>query len=156
MYSCLFFTRVGLFLCLLSLCPLVLPVHATTYQWEDEQGNINFSDDLTRVPPSSREKVVEVPLPVSSGRTSTDKDAPAADAQEASDASPGVQDGVGSSGQDVDPYGDCMEKLDEKTQQLEKQLAADRARLEDLITGIRRTTITRKKRPVSANTVNGY
>jgi hypothetical protein len=41
----------------LTLVLFALPVFAVTYTWEDEQGTVNFSEDLGNVPAKYRKKV---------------------------------------------------------------------------------------------------
>jgi hypothetical protein len=48
---------------LLSLFILTSPASATIYKWVDQQGTINFADDLAKVPPDYRGSVEEINAP---------------------------------------------------------------------------------------------
>lgn len=52
---------------LIVLVLFAVPVFADTYEWEDDQGTVNFADDLGQVPKQYRKKVKivgeEEPLP---------------------------------------------------------------------------------------------
>ena len=44
------------FMILIALMLFALPVLAETYVWEDDQGTVNFADDLGKVPKKYRKK----------------------------------------------------------------------------------------------------
>ncbi len=146
MYSrllyCLAVTVLSLLVVGIPFPPLL---QAATYQWEDEEGNVNFSDDLTRVPPAFREKTVERSGPVSETGASGERRA-VSGMEDDSGVSGSTVAPAATSGEEADPYEECMEGVDQRKDKLEKQLAADKARLEDLTLGIRRTTLARAKR----------
>ena len=63
---------------ILIFCILASPVYGAIYKWEDKEGLVHFTDDLSKVPPDDRDKVEEVnitktgpsiPSPVPSGKT---------------------------------------------------------------------------------------
>lgn len=128
---------------LLGLLVFFLPVHAITYQWTDEQGNLHFTDDLTNVPPPQREKARIVPLPERTRTPSPVKTTPAPP----TDPLPVEEEPPFSMEPDrsppLDAAAQCKEELRGEKDRLKKQLASDQVRLEELNKLIHRTVRSR-------------
>jgi len=133
--------RVSSILLCLSVSWLALWGHpgeagATTYRWTDPQGNLHFTDDLTTVPSSYRDRVEIVPLPETSapspdpvvGRRPALDDANAEDEERA-----------------VAAYEECIAAVEKARGDLEVSLSEDRDLLDRLSRGLHRTSITRHK-----------
>lgn len=105
---------------------------ATFYSWQDAQGNTHFTDDLTRVPPSQRERVEvqdlpEYPVNVAPAAPPP-SDAPTQDPSEP-----------------VDNYKECQKKVTEEKEKWTLQLEQDEDRLVELNKVIHRATSARRK-----------
>jgi len=116
---------------------------AGMYKWTDAQGNVNFTDDVSRVPQSQRETVqaVSLPEPTSSDDTVVPPD-------NTLDAAPGSIPEIDNKGVVAAPGGadmQCLEAIDEERERLKKQLAEDQERL-DWVIKKRRYTTVRKNR----------
>jgi clan AA aspartic protease (TIGR02281 family) len=64
------------FLCIVFVLPFFFsPANAEIYKWVDDDGTVNFSDDLLNIPPSHRSgaKKIFSPAPEQTGSESTDE-----------------------------------------------------------------------------------
>ena len=102
----------------------------SAYRWEDKDGNVHFTDDLTRVPKPARDKVevLDMPSPPVSSQPVTDSYS----TEETETEKP-------------DPYAQCRAELDKETAKWTKQLEKDKEALEKLSREIHRTVYARKK-----------
>ncbi len=130
---------------LLLLAGYGFALAAETYQWEDSQGTPHFTDDLTKVPPSERDKVRVLPIPDPLSRP------PVAGSPPPPQPDPGPMDAAGplpvetGGPRGLDAYGKCRLELSKSTKRMEKQLTQDQARLEELNRMIHRTVTSRHK-----------
>jgi hypothetical protein len=130
--ACLFRVLSGFFLVVL----LAGPLHGgEVYMWKDSQGNAHFTDDLTQVPASERDKVNTLSLP----------DLPAP--PQPSDQGPGVSgpQGQGLEEEIEDPMATCQERIRKEVARLKKQLADDSRQVEEITRQIHRTGTSRRK-----------
>jgi hypothetical protein len=108
---------------------------AAFYKWEDADGNVHFTDDLTNVPPSHRDEVGVEELPeqpinitpapkVSTTPSTTPSKDPSKPANE---------------------YAACKKRVEEEKKRWSDQLDQDQARLVELNRLIRRTVTSRQK-----------
>jgi hypothetical protein len=116
-------------------CPRIS--QATIYRWQDAQGNTHFTDDLTRVPPSQRERVKVENLPEQPVNVvpaaPPPSDTPTKDPSEPVDSEP------------VDNYKECQKKVTEEKERWTRQLEQDEDRLVELNRVIHRATTSRRK-----------
>ncbi len=105
---------------------------ATFYKWQDAGGNIHFTDDLTRVPPSFRERARVQDLPEESINV-TPAPSPA--------AVPPADD----SSQPVDKYAECQKRVQKEKERWTRQLEENQDRLVELNRMIHRAVTARKK-----------
>ncbi len=124
----------GIALFVMALVTFVFPglSGATFYRWQDAEGNTHFTDDLTRVPPSQRERatvenVPEQPVNVAPA-------APPPSATPTQDPS-----------EPVDNYKECQKKVTEEKERWTNQLEEDQDRLVELNRVIHRATTSRKR-----------
>jgi len=108
---------------------------AAIYTWEDADGNVHFTDDLTNVPPSYRDEVgveelSEQPVNIT----------PAPPAVTAPSATPSREPS-----KPANEYAACKKRVEEEKERLSDQLAQDQGRLAELNTLIRRTVTSRQK-----------
>jgi hypothetical protein len=105
---------------------------ATIYKWQDAQGNTHFTDDLTRVPPSQRDRVKVENLPEQPVNVAPaplpPSNAPTVDSSEPDDS-----------------YEECLKKVTEEKERWTTQLEQDEDRLVELNRVIHRATTSRKK-----------
>jgi len=121
-------------LLVVALVAFVFPANsgATIYRWQDSEGNLHFTDDLMRVPPSYRERVQVEDLPEESVSVIPVPPMPS-DMQTEDQPDP------------VDAYAECRKELEAEKQRWSDQLREDRERLEELKRLIHRTVIARQK-----------
>ncbi len=105
---------------------------AAFYKWKDAEGNIHFTDDLTRVPPAFRDRARVQNLPEEALNV-TPAPPPAA-------ASPS-----GDSSQPVDQYAACQKRVKKEKERWTHQLEEDQDRLVELNRMIHRTVTARKR-----------
>lgn len=105
---------------------------ATIYRWQDAQGNTHFTDDLTRVPPSQRDRVEVENLPAEP--INVTPAAPTPPATSTKDPS-----------EPVDSYEECQKKVAKEKERWTRQLEQDEDRLVELNKAIHRATTSRKK-----------
>ena len=124
--------RIALFVMALVTFAFPRMSQATIYSWQDGQGNTHFTDDLTRVPASQRERVTVENLPEQPVNVAPaappPSDTPAMDPSEP-----------------VDNYKECQKKVTEEKERWTQQLEQDEDRLVELNRVIHRTTSARKK-----------
>lgn len=125
--------RIALFVMALVTFAFPRVSQATIYSWQDAQGNTHFTDDLTRVPPSQRDRVEvenlpEDPVNVTPVAVPPPSDAPTQDPSEP-----------------VDNYTECQKKVTEEKEKWTQQLEQDEDRLVELNSVIHRTTSSRQK-----------
>lgn len=105
---------------------------ATFYKWQDAEGNVHFTDDLTTVPPPYRERVKVQELPESTANVTPvsvkPQDTPAQE-------QPGSED----------PYSECQQRVQKEKERWTRQLEEDQDRLVELNRVIHRSTESRKK-----------
>ncbi len=106
---------------------------ATIYRWQDAQGNTHFTDDLTRVPPSQRERATVENLPEQPANV-TPAPSPPPPATPTQDPS-----------EPVDNYKECQKKVTEEKERWTNQLEEDQDRLVELNRVIHRATTSRKR-----------
>ena len=105
---------------------------AKVYEWQDAEGNMHYTDDLTTVPPSYRESVTVKDLPE--------------EAVSVAPVSIQPQDTqTKNQPESVDPYAECQEKVKEERERWTRQLEQDQDRLVELNRMIHRATASRKK-----------
>jgi hypothetical protein len=105
---------------------------ATVYQWQDKEGNVHFTDDLTTVPRSYREKVEVKDLP----EPSVSVTPVSVELQDAQTKTPPEPD---------DPYVECQERVEKEKERWTRQLEQDQDRLVELNRMIHRSTASRRK-----------
>lgn len=128
------FARISLFVMALVTFAFPQITQATIYSWQDAQGNTHFTDDLTRVPPSQRERVKVENLPEESVNVTPAAPPPSAmQTQDPSESEP------------VDNYKECQKKVTEEKERWTRQLEQDEDRLVELNKAIHRTSISRQK-----------
>ena len=107
----------------------------TIYSWQDEQGNTHFTDDLTRVPPSQRERVMVEHLPEQPVNV-TPAPPPAVPPSDTPD---------NDTFEPKDGYEECQKRVTEEKEKLTTQLEQDEDRLVELNRVIHRATTSRQK-----------
>jgi len=127
-----YYGRIALFVMALVTFAFPRMTQATIYRWQDAQGSTHFTDDLTRVPPSQRERVKVENLPEQPVNV-----APA--------APPPSDTPTKDPSEPVDNYGECQKKVTEEKERWTSQLEQDEARLVELNRVIHRATSSRKK-----------
>ena len=127
-----YYGKIALFVMALVTFAFPRVSQATFYSWQDAQGNTHFTDDLTRVPPSQRERV-EV------------QDLPEYPVNVAPAASPPPATPTQDPSEPVDSYKECQKKVTEEKEKWTQQLEQDEDRLVELNRVIHRTTSARKK-----------
>jgi hypothetical protein len=108
---------------------------AAIYTWEDADGNVHFTDDLTNVPPSYREEVRVEELseqPVNITPAPAAVTAPSATSSREPSKPP-------------NEYAACKKRVEEAKKRWSDQLAQDQGRLAELNRLIRRTVTSRQK-----------
>ena len=122
---------------------------AGTYKWTDAQGNLHFTDDISRVPQSERETVEIISLPEP---TSTyDSPAPPDDSLDTAAAgpespgSPPEMDTADVTAAPLGPDTSCLENIEEEREQLEAQLAEDQERLAWVVKKRRYCTVRKNR-----------
>ena len=132
--------RIALFV--LALVTFAFPrmSQATIYSWQDAQGNTHFTDDLTRVPASQRERVEVENLPAQPANVTPAAPAPPSDTPDEDPSEP-----VDDPSEPVDDYKECQKKVTEEKERWTQQLEQDEDRLVELNRVIHRTTSARKK-----------
>lgn len=126
--------RIALFVMALVTFAFPRMSQATIYSWQDEQGNTHFTDDLTRVPPSQRERVKVENLPEEPVNVTAAVASPSA-----------MQTPDSSESEPVDNYKECLKKVTEEKERWTRQLEQDEDRLVELNKAIHRTSISREK-----------
>jgi Domain of unknown function (DUF4124) len=129
-------------LCILciSMVLFALPVIAETYTWEDDQGTVNFTEDLGKVPKQYRKKVKvvgeeEVPPPeanVGEGKPAfkVKTEVKTEAAREPKEKAPAVQQAV-YGGKDAKTWQSEFTSSDADVKGAEKQLVEMRNRMKD-------------------------
>jgi len=126
--------RISLFVMALVTFAFLGMSQATIYSWQDAQGNTHFTDDLTRVPPSQRERVKVENLPDEPVNVTPAASPPSAmQTQDSSESEP------------VDNYKECQKKVTEEKERWTRQLEQDEDRLVELNKAIHRTSVSRQK-----------
>lgn len=143
----IFYTRIVLFVMVAVTIAFPRMSDAAIYKWQDEGGNLHFTDDLTNVPPAYRDRVNVEELPEEAINVT-----PAAPASEPPPepptATPAAPISTTASPAEPDPsktYAGCQKKVEEQRKRLSNQLAQDQERLVELNRLIHRTTISRRK-----------
>ncbi len=103
---------------------------ATIYRWQDAEGNTHFTDDLTRVPPSHRERATVEDLPEQPVNV-TPAPPPPPDTPTKDPPQP------------VDTYAECQERVQKEKERWTRQLEQDEDRLVELNRAIHRTVTSR-------------
>ena len=124
--------RIALFVMALVTFAFPRMSQATIYRWQDAHGNTHFTDDLTQVPPSERDRAKVEDLPERPVNV-----APA--------APPPSDTPTKDPSEPVDNYTECQKKVNEEKERWTRQLEQDEDRLVELNRMIHRTTIARKK-----------
>ena len=127
----------------ISMVLFALPVIAETYTWEDDQGTVNFTEDLGNVPKKYRKKVKivgEEELPPPEANVGDGKPAvkgKTEGAREPKEKGPAVQQAV-YGGKDAKAWRFEFLSLDADVKAAEKQLVEIRNRMKDT-SGMSRT-----------------
>ena len=127
-----YYGRIALFVMALVTFAFPRISQATIYRWQDAQGNTHFTDDLTRVPPSQRERVKVENLPDHPVNV-----APA--------APPPSDTPTTDPSEPIDDYKECQKKVTEEKARWTSQLEQDEDRLVELNRVIHRATSSRQK-----------
>lgn len=128
-----YYGRMALFVMALVTFAFPRMPQATIYSWQDAEGNTHFTDDLTRVPPSQRERVIVENLPEQPVSATPAPPPPSAPpANDPSESEP------------VDDYTECQKKVTEEMKRWTQQLEQDQDRLVELNKVIHRTTSSRQ------------
>lgn len=116
------------------LVTFLLPamLQATIYRWQDAEGNVHFTDDLTTVPPAQRDRVKVEELPEEPVNITPAPPLPSGTPTE--EASPANN-----------AYDECQKRLEKEKERWTQQLEEDRNRLVELNALIHRTVISRAK-----------
>ncbi len=116
---------------------------AAVYKWQDPEGNMHFTDDLTNVPPDYRDRVNVQDLP-----EETQNVIPAPQPSEPPSEPPSTplstQPPAAEPGSSL-TYAECQKRVDEQKKQLSDQLNQDQERLVELNRLIHRSTTSRVK-----------
>jgi hypothetical protein len=128
----LFRVVLGILLAFLLTCPLKA---AEVYHWKDAEGNVHFTDDLTQVPESQRDKVDVLFLPETT--------LPQRPSEQGSAVSPPTGERLEEESED--PLVTCQERIREEVARSKKQLAEDSRRIEEITREIHLTATARKK-----------
>lgn len=127
------YVRIALFIMVAVTfsCPGI--PQAKVYKWQDAEGNMHFTDDLTNVPPLYRESVKVkdlpeqavsvIPVPIQSQDAQTNNQPP----------------------EPVDRYAECQTRVQKEKERWTRQLEQDQDRLVELNRMIHRTTAAREK-----------
>jgi hypothetical protein len=129
------YSRISLFVILAVTIAFLGTPRAEFYKWEDADGNVHFTDDLTTVPPSYRDEARVEELPdqpvnitpapkVSTTPATTSSRDPSKPANE---------------------YAECKKRVEEEKKRWSDQLDQDQGRLAELNRLIRRTVTSRQK-----------
>ena len=127
----------------ISMVLFALPVVAETFTWEDDQGTVNFTEDLGKVPKKYRKKVKivgEEEFPPQEANVGEGKPAvkiKAEGAREPKEKAPAVQQAV-YGGKDAKAWQLEYKSLDADVKAAEKQLVEIRNRMKDT-SGMSRT-----------------
>ena len=124
--------RIALFVMALVTFAFPRMSQATIYRWQDAHGNTHFTDDLTQVPPSERDRAKVEDLPERPVNV-----APA--------APPPSDTPTKDPSEPVDSYKECQKKVTEEKEKWTQQLEQDEDRLVELNKVIHRATSSRKK-----------
>jgi len=125
--------RIALFVMALVTFAFPAMVPATIYSWQDAEGNMHFTDDLTTVPPCQRERVMVENLP----------EQPANVTPAPSPSPPGTP--TGGPSEPGDDYEECQKRVAKEKEKWTRQLEQDEDRLVELNRVIHRATTSRKK-----------
>jgi hypothetical protein len=126
--------RIALFVMALVTFAFPRMSQATIYRWQDAQGSTHFTDDLTRVPPSQRERMTVENLPEQPVNVAPAPPPPsAAPTSDPSESEP------------VDNYTECQKKVTKEKERWTSQLEQDEDRLVELNKVIHRATSSRQK-----------
>ena len=131
--------RIALFVLVAVTFAFPGALRATVYKWQDEDGNVHFTDDLLNVPPTYRDEVSVKDLPELSENVipAPQPASPPSPNQTASKPPPTADPG--------EVYAECVKKVEEEKQRWTDQLTQDRERLGELDVLIRRTVTSRHK-----------
>ena len=129
------------------ICPITLAVSmvilfspgtslaADVYEWRDGEGSAHFTDDLSQVPSFYRENARKLSLPEHNApRPVGEGDEVGTQEEREEDLAPPPA---------VDAYTECETELQGEKDRLQKQLAEDQARLEDVNRGLHLEARTR-------------
>jgi hypothetical protein len=108
---------------------------AAFYKWEDSDGNMHFTDDLTTVPPSHRDEARVEDLPEQPGNIT-----PVPKASTAPSTTPSRDPS-----KSANEYAACKKRVEEEKKRWSDQLTQDQGRLVELNRLIHRSTSSRTK-----------
>jgi hypothetical protein len=133
-------TRIVLFIMVAVTIAFLGMSNAAVYKWQDPEGNMHFTDDLTKVPPDYRDRMnVEEDLPEEPVNVT-----PAPQASEPPSTPPSTQPPAAEPESSL-TYAGCQKRVDEQRKQLSDQLTQDQERLVEINRLIHRSTTSRVK-----------
>ena len=116
---------------------------AETYKWTDAQGNVHFTDDISRVPDAKRDavEVVALPEPTNSYDAAAAQDS----SLDTPSVSPTSMDADDVMAAPMGPDTQCLEAISEERERLEAQLAEDQERMAWIVKKRRYTTVRKNR-----------
>jgi len=127
--------RIALFVMVAVTIAFLGTPRAAFYKWEDADGNVHFTDNLTNVPPSHRDEARVDDLPEQPVNITPAPPASATPPTTPSQDPPKA----------ANEYAACKKRVEEEKKRLSDQLTQDQARLVELNRLIHRSTSSRTK-----------
>ena len=133
------YSRIALFVMVAVTIAFLGTSRAAFYKWEDADGNVHFTDDLTNVPPSQRDEARIEDLPEQPVNI-----IPAPKASTAPPTAPSATPSRDPS-KPANEYAACKKRVEEEKKRWSDQLTQDQGRLVELNRLIHRATYSRTK-----------